>query len=504
MVNAFYNPSGNPATGSQGLSALVRSEFAAISVAFDHMPQISTTGQFSTTFNQQGNFTFTLPPAAGTLAMLSDVATAVAAGAGGNAANAAAISANTAAIALLAPLASPAFTGLPTVPTPPSTDHTLTAVNSTWVANFLAASGYAPAGSSPVTSVATRTGAITLTHNDLTDWAATLAPYSTATATETTRAQAVEGQVLNNTGRNLFHNPMFRVQQRGAGPWTTTASYTADRWRMDFVNGTMNISLITLSDVTRAAIHDESAVSGISVSASGGGGAGDFAILSQFIEGVSSLSNKTVTVSFWAYSTSGAPNLGVGIRQSFGTGGGPSANVDMAGSLVTINSTPTHYSLVFAVPSTSGKTLGTTPNSSYTRIGFAFSSGATNASIFGNPGTQNATFVLWGMQCEIAPFASPVEKPDPQQDLAKCQRFFQTGTAQYYGYVVGTPLLAISRSLMVQMRTSPAIAYTGIIANNVNGATVAALDAETVNLSATGAASGAFAIQGTYTASADF
>lgn len=494
MANVFYTPSGNPATGSQGLSSLVRSEFAAISVAFDHMPQISTTGAFNTIFAQQGNFTFTLPAASGTLAMLSDVAAEAAARAAADTANA------VTGLALLAPLASPVFTGTPTVPTPPSADHTLTAVNSTWVANYLAASGYAPTGSSPVTSVATRTGAVTLTHTDITDWTATLAPY----AAETTRAQAVEALLYNNTGRNLFHNPLFRVQQRGAGPWTTTASYTADRWKMDFVNGTMSASLITLPGSTRVAIGDESAVVGMSVSVFGGGGAGDFAILSQSIEDVSQLSNKTITVGFWAYATSGAPNLGVGIRQFFGTGGSPSALVDMTGRNVTLNTTPTHYSLVFAVPSTSGKTLGTTANTSYTRIAFAFSSGSASASIFGTPGVQNAVVVLWGMQCEIAPFSSPLEKPDPQQDLAKCQRFFQTGTVQYYSYVTGTPLVAVSRSLIVQMRTMPAIVSTTVTSGNATGMAVGALDASTVNISATGASTGQVSLQATFTASADF
>lgn len=57
------------------MSALIRGEFLLIQTAFDHMPSIETTGVFTTTFNQQGNYTFTLPSTPGTLAMLSDVAT---------------------------------------------------------------------------------------------------------------------------------------------------------------------------------------------------------------------------------------------------------------------------------------------------------------------------------------------------------------------------------------------------------------------------------------------
>jgi hypothetical protein len=75
MANAFYNPSGNPATGSEALSALMRAEFVSIGAAFDLIPQISTTGSFATVFAQTGNYTFTLPSATGTLATTANIAT---------------------------------------------------------------------------------------------------------------------------------------------------------------------------------------------------------------------------------------------------------------------------------------------------------------------------------------------------------------------------------------------------------------------------------------------
>lgn len=84
---------------------------------------------------------------------------------------AAEIAARIAADILLAPIDSPGFTGTPTVPTQGPADHSTQAVNSTWVANFLAAAGYVPTGVSPVTSVASRTGAVVLTSADLADFA---------------------------------------------------------------------------------------------------------------------------------------------------------------------------------------------------------------------------------------------------------------------------------------------------------------------------------------------
>jgi hypothetical protein len=203
VTNAFYNATGNPQTGSEALSSLVRAEFALVASGFDLFPQIHTTGAYTTTFAQSGNNTYTLPSSPGTLALLSDItveATARAAAITAEATTRAAadttltnnlatantnigtantnIAANTAAIALKAPLASPALTGSPTAPTQLSSDNSTKLATTAWVAAFLSASGYAPTGASPVTSVAGRTGAVVLTHNDLTDWAATLASYA--------------------------------------------------------------------------------------------------------------------------------------------------------------------------------------------------------------------------------------------------------------------------------------------------------------------------------------
>src|SRR6516165_5126839 len=58
----------------------------------------------------------------------------------------------------------------------------------------------------------------------------------------------------NNVGRNWLHNYTFQVNQRGTGPWTTTATYTSDRWQINMVNDTLSASIITLSDTDRSQI----------------------------------------------------------------------------------------------------------------------------------------------------------------------------------------------------------------------------------------------------------
>ena len=100
-----------------------------------------------------------------------------------------------------APIASPAFSGNPTAPTPPMGDND--------------------------TSIATT---------------AFVAP------------------AFNGIGRNLIHNPLFNIAQRGTGPWAS--GYTADRWGIAAVGA--GSSMTTTLPVTdrcgsRRRLSDEAA-----------------------------------------------------------------------------------------------------------------------------------------------------------------------------------------------------------------------------------------------------
>jgi hypothetical protein len=70
--------------------------------------------------------------------------------------------------AKFAPINSPAFTGTPTAPKPDVSDQSSSLATTQWVSDRLAALGYTPTGTSPVTSVAGRTGAVTLSTGDVT------------------------------------------------------------------------------------------------------------------------------------------------------------------------------------------------------------------------------------------------------------------------------------------------------------------------------------------------
>src|SRR5580765_2798538 len=134
-------------------------------------------------------------------------------------------------------------------------------------------------------------------------------------------------QLQGNVGRNLIHNSTFTVLQRGAGPWTTSYKYTADRWAAGPVLDIVSYSLILLSDNDRTQIGDESAINAFQNVFTGNAGATAYNLVVQKLENVRRLAGKNVTVSFWAIASVANLKLGINFNQIFGTGGSPSANV---------------------------------------------------------------------------------------------------------------------------------------------------------------------------------
>jgi hypothetical protein len=79
-----------------------------------------------------------------------------------------------------------------------------------------------------------------------------------------------------------------------------------------------------------------------------------------------------------------------------------------------------------------------------------------------------------GRAAEIGSVATPLEKPDPQQDLAKCQRFYNVyvfrsdaygAAGQNQGLVIAYPT----------MRAAPTPAFSGLVYGNCSGITVTAV-----------------------------
>jgi hypothetical protein len=331
---------------------------------------------------------------------------------------------------------------------------------------------YQPIGATAgVASWNTRTGAVTLTTADITaaGGAPLNAPAFTGDAQAVTPAvgdndtsiattafvQAAAAPAQHNVGRNLLHNPLFNVAQRGVGPFTA-AGYTLDRWTLNETGDANSVTANALTDAGRAMIGDEAGTQALFNVFTGTAGASAISYILQPIEGMRRLSGKTVTVSFWANAAS-AIRLGVNAYLSYGTGGSPSPP---AWALATGQATPvlsttfTRYSFTFAIPTMAGKTLGTNGND-YTGLAFFYSAGSTANVTAGNIGVQSGQINIWGVQLEVGSVATPLEKPDPQQDLAKCQRFYQTGNAFVSGFGSAGNIFYTTLPLPVWMRANP-------------------------------------------------
>ena len=129
------------------------------------------------------------------------------------------------------------------------------------------------------------------------------------------------------------------------------------------------------------------------------------------------------------------------------------------------------------MPSAAGKTFGTNGDDC-TQLAFWFSSGSANVVNAGNVGVQSGTIVLWGVQLEIGSVATPLEKPDPQQDLAKCQRFY----ALLYGSTLGTSTTGSAFGQWLSfptMRVAPTI--TLVLAGSYNNASGGTFDQISIN-----------------------
>lgn len=305
----------------------------------------------------------------------------------------------------------------------------------------------------------------------------------------------------NDVGRNWINNPLMTVQQRGAGPFTTSV-YTADRWSASLNTDTISITLVSVSDTARSQVGDEDFTFALSNAFTGNAAAAAYDEIFQRMENVRQLSGKTVTVSFWANASS-ALKVGVSMDQNWGTGGSPSAAISGAGVAITLSTTWTRYSATFALGSSSGKTLGSN-NDSSTQLNFWYSSGATQATRAGSIGVQNGTINISGVQVEIGSIATPLEKLGAQTLLADCQRFYFSGSFQQFGYATAATAIGGTLAMPVTMRASPGTnTAPGAGNSNVSGFALTVLSASEVLFSGTATGTGGYIIATGVTLSAD-
>ena len=202
-----------------------------------------------------------------------------------------------------------------------------------------------------------------------------------------------------------------------------------------------------------------------------------YTLYNTTIEDVRVLAGQSVTLSYFAKSASGTPKIALEVIQAFGSGGSPSAAVFTYVSQTTISTSWTRYSVSFTMPSISGKTIGTTANTSLTAINLWISAGTDFNARTGSLGIQSNTFSIWGLQLQAGSTATAFQTATGtiQGELAACQRYYVrfASSDAYAAYAVGTASQTNTTdfvvNLPVTMRINPsAIDYSNI--GTVDGA----------------------------------
>jgi len=233
---------------------------------------------------------------------------------------------------------------------------------------------------------------------------------------------------ISTSNRNKIINGAFDIWQRGTSFSSMGfGGYTTDRF-VSFMVSTLAVTVSQQSFTLGAAPvagYESQFFHRTVVPANSG--AGDYVGLQQKIENVRTLAGQTAVISFWAKANTGTPKIAVEVSQVFGSGGSPSSGVNTYVGQVTLSTSWARYSVSVAVPSISGKTIGTNGDSCLTLTAW-YSAGSDFNARTGSLGNQANTFDIWGVQMEAGSVATPFEVEDIGTTLAKCQRYYQRRT----------------------------------------------------------------------------
>ena len=268
---------------------------------------------------------------------------------------------------------------------------------------------------------------------------------SGGTTKMTVSSSGVSGIPTYAGTKNLIINGDMRIAQRGTS-FTDDNVYTLDRWKSGDGTGgtparTLSQQTFTLgqTDVPNAYYYLQHNQTGASTNGNSS--------LVQKIEDVTQFDGQTITISFYAKADA-SMNIDIRLIQNFGTGGSPSANVDVS-EIVSIGTSWTKYTVTKTLGSLSGKTLGTDGvNTSCLIVNIDFKP------------TTTFVFDVTLFQLETGTTATDFENLQYGQQLALCQRYCQYNL-QASGYSTNTTTVEVPVGVMTEMRAVP----TGTVIN---------------------------------------
>jgi hypothetical protein len=273
------------------------------------------------------------------------------------------------------------------------------------------------------------------------------------------------------------------IDQRNAGasvtPTTANTTFSVDRWLCNASQASKYTVQQNAGSVTPPAGFVN--YMGVTSSSAYSITSSDYFFLEQDIEGLNcgdlawgTANAKTVTLSFWVYSSL-TGTFGGSLRNSSGGRSYPFS--------YTISAANTwEYKTVTIAGDTSGTWL--TTNGIGIRLSYSIGSGSNWAGTAGAwnsdndwtvsgavsvVGTNGATWYITGVQLEVGSTATSFDTRSYGQELANCYRYFQAlggnGDADALGIGFGAGSTVYTQGMLFQpMRTTPTISYLGNIA----------------------------------------
>lgn len=224
-------------------------------------------------------------------------------------------------------------------------------------------------------------------------------------------------------------NGDFSVNQRAFTTVSTPPTinqFTVDRWRCIAVNDTTAGLSCTLQAPVSSTIGHLTPKNIIALTSTGQVTTGSRMSITHRIESARTYSGQNMTLFGWSKRAT-AGNVAVSVIQSFGTGGSPSATVHTYIGQIALTTSWSGWKLLCPIPSIAGKTLGTNGDD-YLDITIWTSAGSTYNAATGSLGLFNTTVDFYGIHERVGDV--PIEAinyyqpPDPQAELARCQRYF--------------------------------------------------------------------------------
>lgn len=248
-----------------------------------------------------------------------------------------------------------------------------------------------------------------------------------------------ENPIASRGFKNVLINGNFDIWQRGTS--FSSGLYTADRWEMAIGDGAQTVSRQSFTPGQTAVPGEPRYYLDFNKTSAGT----ITAAIQQKIEGVRTFAGQTVTVSFWAKASSASTPLnGVFLIQNFGTGGSPSASVQINIGNPSLTTAWQKFTYTATLGSLSGKTLGTNGDD-YLMLHFSVKAIVTN-------------FDIAQVQVEAGSVATAFERRPLALEMYLAKRYYQrVNMGRVKGFGTSATDVVWHITLDTPMRAAPAV-----------------------------------------------